>query len=269
MSGPRDADAPPGAALPSLPYLRIEQPMTPAPDTAPLVDDELNIVAELVPLAGADIIELGCGAAQLARSLLGRYPGAQVTGLEVDERQHAKNLAWPQRGLRFVAGAAEAIPFADQHFDLALMLKSLHHVPLQSLATALGEVARVLRPGGHLLVSEPVYAGALNDVVRLFNDERVVRAAAQAALDDALRSATWEQVTERRYEMPVSFSDFADFETRMMRPTFADHRVDDVKLATVRAAFAAHAGADGARFRRPMHLRLLRRSGQPGSVAAR
>ena len=45
----------------------------------------------------------------------------------------------------------------------------------------------------------------------------------------------------------------------MMRPTFADHRIDDAKLAAVRAVFESHLGADGARFARPMHVRLLRR----------
>jgi hypothetical protein len=47
----------------------------------------------------------------------------------------------------------------------------------------------------------------------------------------------------------------------MMRPTFADHRIDDAKLAEVAAAFAPHMKADGARFTRPMHVRVLRKSG--------
>lgn len=224
-----------------------------------IVTDELSVLADLVPLAGQDIIELGCGAARLARQLLDRYHDAQVTGLEVDARQHAKNLAAPRERLRFVAAGAEAIPFPDASFDLALMLKSLHHVPMASMARALGEVARVLRPGGHLYSSEPVYAGALNEIIRLFNDEGTVRAAAQAALDEALRTGAWEQVAERRFEMPVSYRDFADFEQRMMRPTFADHRIDDPKLAEVRAVFEPHCGPDGARFTRPMLVRLLRR----------
>ena len=76
----------------------------------------------------------------------------------------------------------------------------------------------------------------------------------------ALRSGPWEQVAERRFEMAVQFVDFADFEQRMMRPTYADHRIDDAKLAAVRAAFAPHVRPDGARFTRPMHVRLLRRS---------
>jgi len=233
--------------------------MMPNTDAPPLIDDELEVLAALVPLSDQDIVELGCGAARLARDLLMRWPDSRVTGLEVDERQHAKNLASPQPGLRFVAGGAQAIPFPDASFDLALMLKSLHHVPLPLLGQALREAARVLRPGGHLYVSEPVYAGPLNELVRLFNDEGVVRAAAQSALDEALRGGTWQQVAERRFATPVVFKDFADFEQRMMRPTFADHRIDDAKLAQVGAAFAPHCAAQGACFTRPMHVRLLRR----------
>ena len=234
--------------------------MTSNSDAAPaLIDDELSLLGELVPLTGQRIVELGCGNAQLARTLLSRYPDSHVTGLEVDERQHAKNLASPQAGLDFIAAGAQAIPLPDASFDLALMLKSLHHVPVALMAQALREVARVLRPGGHLYVSEPVYGGPFNDLVRLFNDERVTRAAAQAALDEALRTPVWEQAAEHRFEMPVQFRDFDQFERRLMRPTFADHRIDDAKLAVVRSAFEAHCGVDGVRFNRPMHVRLLRR----------
>ena len=235
--------------------------MRPDTSTPSLIDDELEVLADLLPLAGQRIVELGCGAAQLSRALLARHADSRVTALEVDERQHAKNLAAPQARLDFVAAGAQAIPCPDASFDLALMLKSLHHVPLPLLTQALGEVARVLRPGGHLYVSEPVYGGAFNEVIRIFNDEGVVRSAAQAALDEALRSGCWIQVAERRFEMQVRFRDFADFEQRMMRPTFADHRIDDDKLAAARAAFEPHVGPDGARFTRPMHVRLLRRLG--------
>ncbi len=224
----------------------------------PLIDDELTVLAELVPLTRLDIIELGCGNARMARALLRRYPDCRLTGLEVDARQHTKNLANPQEGLHFIAAGAESIPLPDDRYDLALMLKSLHHVPQHSMTQALCEIARVLRPGGHLYVSEPIYGGALNEVIRLFNDERVVRAAAQAALDAALASGVWMQVAECRFEMPVRFRDFAEFEQRMMRPTFADHQLDDAKIAAVNAAFAPHCGPEGAYFTRPMHVRLLR-----------
>jgi hypothetical protein len=95
---------------------------------------------------------------------------------------------------------------------------------------ALAQSARVLRPQGWLYVSEPVYAGALNELVRLFNDEAVARAAAQQALDEAVRCGGWQQLAEVRFEMPVHFRDFVDFEQRMMRPSWAEHAIDDALL---------------------------------------
>ncbi len=224
------------------------------------VTDELELLAERVDLpAHPRIIELGCGAAHLSRKLLQRYPASSVTGLEVDERQMAKNLERPQERLRFVNAGAQAIPFGDGSFDLALMLKSLHHVPLDLLDQALAEVHRVLRPQGLLYVSEPVFAGALNEVMRLFHDEEVVRAAALAAVQRAVASGAWEQVDEIFFETPVHYRDFAEFEQRMIGVTFVTHRLDAATLAAVRARFEPHMTADGAHFTRPMRINLLRR----------
>ena len=223
--------------------------------------DELIVLNRLVPLAAQDIIELGCGAARLARELLARYPATRVTGLEVDAIQHARNLAAPAERLRFIAAGAQAIPLPDAQFDLALMLKSLHHVPQSIMDQALAEVHRVLRPGGHLYVSEPVFAGALNEITRLFNDEQAVRAAAQAALDRALATGAWAQVAERRFDMPTHFADFAAFERRMLDVTFAERHLDGELRERVRARFEPHMGPGGAHFQRPMHVRLLRKSG--------
>ena len=223
--------------------------------------DELIVLNRLVLLAAQDIIELGCGAARLARELLVRYPATRVTGLEVDAIQHARNLAAPAERLRFIAAGAQAIPLPDAQFDLALMLKSLHHVPQLIMDQALAEVHRVLRPGGHLYVSEPVFAGALNEITRLFNDEQAVRAAAQAALDRALATGAWAQVAERRFDMPAHFADFAAFERRMLDVTFAERHLAGELRERVRARFEPHMGPGGAHFQRPMHVRLLRQSG--------
>jgi ubiquinone/menaquinone biosynthesis C-methylase UbiE len=225
-----------------------------------LVSDELELLQTLVDLpAHPRIIELGCGAAHLSRKLLQRYPASAVTGLEVDERQMAKNRDKPQDRLSFINAGAQAIPFGDGTFDLALMLKSLHHVPLDLLGQALAEVHRVLRPHGLLYVSEPVFAGALNEVMRLFHDEERVRAAALAAVHRAVASGAWEQVAEVFFEMPVHYRDFAEFEQRMIGVTFVQHRLDAATLAAVRARFEPHMTADGAHFVRPMRVNLLRR----------
>jgi len=226
----------------------------------PLISDELDLLRSLVELdQNPQIIELGCGAAQLSRNLLDRFEGCEVSALEVDERQHAKNLLSPQPRLRFLRAGAQAIPFEAGHFHLALMLKSLHHVPLDLLAQALKEVHRVLRPNGLLYVSEPVFAGAHNEIMRLFHDEEQVRAAALLAAQQAVASGAWQQVSEVFFDTPVRYRDFADFEQRLIAITYLEHRLDAATLAAVRARFEQHMTPDGACFARPMRVNLLRK----------
>lgn len=226
----------------------------------PLINEELDFLQSLVDLElQPRIIELGCGAADLSRKLLARCPGCEITGLEVDQRQHAKNLLNPMQRLHFVQAGAQSTPFPAETFDLALMLKSLHHVPIDQLGQALSEVHRVLRPKGLLYVSEPVFAGALNEVMRLFHDEEQVRAAALHALQEAMSSGAWEQVSESLFGMPVHYRDFAEFEQRMIGVTYVDHRLDATTLQRVRARFEPHMSADGAHFVRPMRVNLLRK----------
>jgi ubiquinone/menaquinone biosynthesis C-methylase UbiE len=233
-----------------------------------LISEELDLLQSLVDLdQHPRIIELGCGAADFSRKLLVRCPSCEITGLEVDERQHAKNLLNRAQRLQFLQAGAQAIPFLNGDFDLALMLKSLHHVPLDQLDQALSEVHRVLRPNGLLYISEPVFAGALNEVMRLFHDEELVRAAAQRAIQKAVRSGAWEQVGETQFEMPVHYRDFAEFEQRMIGVTYADHRLDDITLHAVRKRFEPHMTADGANFVRPMRAHLLRKLRTPPTVS--
>jgi len=226
-----------------------------------LIHDELDLLAQFVPLQGIRLIELGCGKARLASALLARYPQTEVTALEVDERQHAKNLAAPQPRLNFVQAGAQAIPFTDGSFDGAMMLKTLHHVPLPLMDQALCEVARVLRPGGWFYVSEPVYAGPLNDIMRLVHDEGEVRLAAQQALDKALAQGTWQAAGEHWFDMPVHFADFANFEQRMLQVTYADRRMDESTRQQIRQRFDALMGPQGVNLTRPMHVRVLRKPG--------
>ena len=63
-----------------------------------LITDELDLLAELVPAPGPQVIELGCGAARMAQQMLKRWPGLRYMGLEVDAIQHARNLHGPERG---------------------------------------------------------------------------------------------------------------------------------------------------------------------------
>jgi SAM-dependent methyltransferase len=228
--------------------------------TRELIHDEAELLRRLVPLEGARLVELGCGKAELARRLLERALVASVTALEVDQVQHAANLAAPHPpAMTFLAGGADDIPLPDAGFDVAIMLKSLHHVPAARMDRALSEVRRVLRPGGMLYVSEPVFAGEFNEIVRLFHDERVVREQAYAALHRAASSGVLEMVEERLFDTPLAFRDFGEFFDRIVRVTHSDIALAGDELAEVRRRFECHMGPAGARFVRPMRVNVLRR----------
>jgi SAM-dependent methyltransferase len=226
---------------------------------AELVRDEVEFLQSVVPLAGADAIELGCGKAGLARTLVERGLVKHLTAFEVDRTQHDLNCASPKLpGLDFAFGGADDIALPDANCDLVLMLKSLHHVPIPRLDRALQEIRRVLKPGGHLYVSEPVFAGPFNDIVRIFHDEGVVRAAAHAALARAVASGLLVDAGEIEFDMPLAFANFDDFFNKIVRVTHSDLVLVGDKLRDVQSRFEKYMTPQGARFVRPMRVNVLR-----------
>jgi ubiquinone/menaquinone biosynthesis C-methylase UbiE len=194
-----------------------------------------------------------------------------VLAFEVDTALHAASITGPRvRGLTFMLGGADAIPLPDRSCDVVLMMKSLHHVPVDRMDLAMSELRRVLAPGGYAYVSEPVYAGPYNDLVRLFHDEGAVRAAAYDALRRAATSEVLEWVEEIDFDMPIAYRDFEDFDRRMIRTTPNGKVMSDAQRAEVRRAFDKHMGAAGVRFVRPMRLNVMRRAdGLASTFAAR
>lgn len=225
------------------------------------VVEEFDVYTRLLPLQGADIIELGCGAAVHTRAIAGTGLPASLLACEVDSIQHGKNLELTDLpGVTFAHAGAEAIPAADSCADIVLMFKSLHHVPAAGMDTALQEIARVLRPGGLAYISEPVYAGDFNEVLRLFHDEREVREAAFAALQRTVDTGLLELDSQHFFQTRNDFDDFADFEQRVLNVTHTQHELSPELYAKVRDTFARYQGSDErARFLMPIRVDLLRR----------
>jgi SAM-dependent methyltransferase len=76
---------------------------------------------------------------------------------------HVVSLDIDPRGLSTtgICGSAMALPFADETFDLVSAFDVIEHCEPE--ATALAEVARVLRPGGSFLMAVPAYRWAWSD----------------------------------------------------------------------------------------------------------
>jgi ubiquinone/menaquinone biosynthesis C-methylase UbiE len=152
-----------------------------------IIKKEPEFFRQILPLKGASIVELGCGSAALTRCIAKKCEPASILACEVDLVQHFKNSArLDSQSITFAVAGAECIPASDSNADIVLMFKSLHHVPKYRLAEAMSEICRVLRPGGLAYISEPVFAGDFNEVLRLFHNEETIRENAFKAVCNAV-----------------------------------------------------------------------------------
>jgi len=208
-----------------------------------LQQDELLPLMQAVPLSGADVLDLGCGIGSLARRIASETGADSVTAIDVDAAQIARANE-KGGGVRYLTGAAEALPLPDASIDVVVMMKSLHHVPISQMDAAFAELARVLRPDGQIYICEPEYAGPFNDILRLFHDEGIVRA---AALDAIKRASTGEfKIIETiDYIRIVNFSNLDDFRKRMMGMPWLKNKITPVIEAEVAAAWKDYSVTDG------------------------
>lgn len=242
---------------------KISPEMSISDPSADRVCDEYEIVKSLLPLSSARVLELGCGKAEKTRAIAQGGQVASITALEVDEIQHAKNLQIGDLpNVSFRLGGAEAIPAADASFDIVLMFKSLHHVPMDKMNQALAEIHRVLKPGGLAYLSEPVYAGEFNDILRLFHDEKTVREVAFAAIQRAVHDGALELVGQTFFSTPGHFDDFEQFEEQILKVTHTQHHLSPALYAEVRDAFMRRMTPQGFNFGQPIRVDLLRKAHQ-------
>jgi SAM-dependent methyltransferase len=110
-------------------------------------DARVPLVAEVVAAAPRRVLEVGCGWGELAQ-WVARETGAEVVATDLSPRMVELAL---ERGVAALVADVQELPFADGQFDLAIAAWMLYHVP--DLARGLDEIARVLEPGGTLVVA--------------------------------------------------------------------------------------------------------------------
>jgi ubiquinone/menaquinone biosynthesis C-methylase UbiE len=125
----------------------LEELLAMRADYAPWMAEELGYEA----VTGLDILDVGCGQGiDLVRYVAG---GANAVGIDLTERHvelaraHLASMGFEPTALE---GDAEALPFEDESFDRVSSNGVLHHT--SDMPAALGEIRRVLRPGGRATV---------------------------------------------------------------------------------------------------------------------
>ena len=151
-------------------------------------DVSLRALAGLLPSDWV-VGDLGCGTGVTAAALapfVGKVIGVDGS-LEMLSAARARLAGAPNVELR--QGALETLPVETGTLDAATLVLVLHHLP--SPAAALGEAARVLKPGGRLLIVDMAphdreeYRREMGHVWLGFGEEQICRLVAQAGLEDA------------------------------------------------------------------------------------
>jgi ubiquinone/menaquinone biosynthesis C-methylase UbiE len=229
-------------------------------DNEQITCTESDIYNSIINLDDSRILDLGCGAGPYMIDIATTGSNRTVVGMEVDEVQYRENVEghWPPN-ISFVPGGAQNIPADDASFDVVMMFKSLHHVPLGLMGVALGEIHRVLKPGGFAYISEPVFAGDFNQVLRIFHNEERARKAAFDAIVGAVEAGDFVSLSQVFFNTYGHYSNFEEFQTYVMNRTYLDIKPDAEIVEKTRAKFTEYMSDDGAHFLNPNRVDLLQK----------
>ena len=124
-----------------------------------------EFVAALAPTSGERILDIGAGKGSVANHVLQVSKGAEVYAVDPDGKKvEAIRISFP--AIKSSVAGAESLPFLDSFFDKAYATMALHH--FTDLDRALGEIVRVLRPGGLFVVLEVEPGSAKGVTFRIF-----------------------------------------------------------------------------------------------------
>jgi ubiquinone/menaquinone biosynthesis C-methylase UbiE len=166
------------------------------------IDEDLRWVVAQIPLSRShNVLDVAAGTGLFGRALA--HAVASVTAVDItpemiDEgRRRAK--ADGIHNLRFELGSAEALPFADQSFDLVMSRYAIHH--FADPQTALSEMSRVCKPDGLVVnvdmvaCENPAVGAYQNEVERMMDSTHTMMLSpshlVRATTDAGLTMATY------------------------------------------------------------------------------
>lgn len=160
----------------------------------PVQETVLELAAAEVPQPAA-ILDVGCGTGRLLRSAEQRFPTAALEGIDASAGmvRHAQAVLPARSRIRIQMATAEKLPFANGQFDLVFSTMTFHHWDDQR--GCIGEVARVLKPGGRWLLADFVADGFMRYVRRAL---RLMQFPERGQLDAMLAPAGLRVMAERK-----------------------------------------------------------------------
>lgn len=179
--------------------------------------DRLELELILRYARGARVLEAGCGTGLLLKEVQPEAREAVGLDLSTGMLEVAR-----RRGLPVVHASVTRIPFPDQHFDLAYSMKVLAHV--ERIDEALAELARVVRPGGHV-IAEFYNPWSLRYLVKRLKPPTAI----SAASDDEAVYTRYDTLAQVRALLPPSLKIVGLRGVRVVTPVSQVHRVPGLR----------------------------------------
>lgn len=114
------------------------------------IEASVRLAAEAIELDGQErLLDVACGTGHLERRLLDGWPRLQLTGVDLSPNMLSEARA-KYLPVRWLAADASSLPLADAAFDVVVCVSGFHY--FRQPQSTLGEMRRVLRPGGRLVL---------------------------------------------------------------------------------------------------------------------
>lgn len=106
-------------------------------------------------------LDVGCGTGRLLASLHSAWPGMKLTGIDLSAPYlaEARRLIGRTARVKLDEAAAEALPFDDASLDLIVSSFLLHELPPKIRLQVIAEMARMLKPGGLIVIVDSLQKG--------------------------------------------------------------------------------------------------------------
>ncbi|MDO5704899.1 MAG: class I SAM-dependent methyltransferase [Paracoccus sp. (in: a-proteobacteria)] len=138
------------------------------------------LLAMLENFGARQVLDIGCGDGTVAGTLT--CAGLSVTGIDPSADAIAQARQNVPQAI-FHHASAEALPAGLPKFDAAFFVNSLHHVDETQMQAAMLNAVAALRPGGIVIIIEPLAQGSFFRAMRPLEDETEIRAKAAAAIE--------------------------------------------------------------------------------------